>query len=169
MMSNKKHILTEKEFAVWCKNMVESFKSYEKNHPNICLLMWGNPSESSRKTVIINMKTMKTSYAKCHPNDEFSRDVGIAIAWARYNSNPIPQVVNCNAVDDFDSVIRGEKIVWFDKPNLRDRKYVCVDLVTDIDKWGRDCAYLLESVDDDKYHISTKTFRDCYIVGDVKQ
>lgn len=92
MMSNRKHILTEKEFSVWCKNMVASFKRYEKYHPNIGLLMWGNPSESSRKTVIINMKTMKTSCAKCHPSDEFSRDVGIAIAWARYNNLPVPKV-----------------------------------------------------------------------------
>lgn len=168
-MSNRKHILTEKEFSVWCKNMVASFKSYEKYHPNIGLLMWGNPSESSRKTVIINMKTMKTACAKCHPNDEFSRDVGIAIAWARYNNKQIPQVVNCYAVDDLDSVIRGDKIVWFDKPNLRDRQYVCVGTVKNIDMFGYDYPYLLESVDDDKHHISTKTFSDCYIVGDVKQ
>lgn len=162
-------IMTEKEFAVWCKNMVESFKSYEKCHPNIGLLMWGSPSEKDRKTVIINMKTMKTACAKCHPSDEFSKDVGIAIAWARYNNNPIPQVVNCNVVDDFYSVIHGEKIVWFDKPNLRDRKYVCVGMVKNIDMFGYDYSYLLESVDDDKHRISTIAFRDCYIVGDVKQ
>ena len=42
------------------------------------------------KIRITNIRTGKTAMAKCNNTDKFNREVGIAIAWARYTNKPVP-------------------------------------------------------------------------------
>lgn len=43
-------------------------------------------------TTIVNFRTGKVTKAKCHKDDEFDAEIGIAIAWARYRGYEIPKV-----------------------------------------------------------------------------
>ena len=47
-------------------------------------------------TRITNTLTGKSVVSKCHKNDYFDAEVGIAVAWARYNGAEIPTLVEDN-------------------------------------------------------------------------
>jgi hypothetical protein len=47
-------------------------------------------------TRITNTLTGKSVVSKCHKNDCFDAEVGIAVAWARYNGAEIPTLVEDN-------------------------------------------------------------------------
>lgn len=45
------------------------------------------------KVVILNTRNGRCGISKCHDNDCFSTEIGIAIAWARYCNEEIPDYV----------------------------------------------------------------------------
>lgn len=55
------------------------------------LLFYQNVKE--RRTTIVNIKTGRIGKAICNKNDYFSRMMGWAIAWTRYNGNEIPDYI----------------------------------------------------------------------------
>lgn len=71
------------------------------------------------ETVIMNTKTMKSAKARCHFTDTFNVYVGIAVAWAKYNHEIIPQfekTINRDELkngDKFISSINKNKAVTF--------------------------------------------------------
>ena len=71
------------------------------------------------ETVIFNAKTMKGAKAKCHDGDTFSIKIGIAVAWARYNNEVIPQYEKSISRDElqngdmFISSVNKSNVVTF--------------------------------------------------------
>ena len=56
---------------------------------------------NERKVVIINTRNGRCGIAKCHANDDFSLDVGVALAWVRYTKDQIPDYVMKCLEEDF--------------------------------------------------------------------
>lgn len=63
----------------------------EKFFDRISIQIHIYPTEG--KVVILNTRTGKCGIAKCHSEECFSESVGIAIAWARYCNEKIPDYV----------------------------------------------------------------------------
>lgn len=95
--------VTKREFNCWVRDMNNSYLEFTKkrNHfkcysycdRGIANPNFGDPIGKNRITMIVNLKTQKVAFSKCHKDDEFETSVGLAIAWARYMNKPIPKVV----------------------------------------------------------------------------
>lgn len=85
----------------WVKSMVEDFNADEKKNPlNIGVVGVGN-------TIIVayadNVDEPLIGVAKCNPTDNYDREVGIAIAYARAIGQPIPDyVLDDRSISDYD-------------------------------------------------------------------
>jgi hypothetical protein len=156
-------IITKKDFDIWVKDMFNSFKTYVEKHDcmKYCCFCEGNTNGSTnRETVIINLKTHKTAFARCHKDDMFDEETGFAIAWAKYNGVMIPSVVKCRAVDDIDAVLKGERVVIFDTSFCGCRRYIYKGTA---DNFGYGTVYLFECVSDHRMLV-VDNLNDCYIV-----
>lgn len=60
------------------------------------------------ETIIMNAKTMKSAKARCHFTDTFNVYVGIAVAWAKYNHEIVPQ---CENTINRDELKNGDKFI----------------------------------------------------------
>ena len=145
--------LTKREFDAWVRNMVQSYNTFAKTRNNIkcyqhCECSALDPILGklghTRDTVIINLRNYKVAFAKCHRDDEFRSDVGVAIAWARYNNKLVPNVIeNAKA----------------NKLNIGDKVYYTDSVVLGVCE-----AYFAGTVYDD----ATKQVKYLFNVGTVK-
>lgn len=58
--------------------------------------------------IILNAKTMKSAKARCHFTDTFNVYVGIAVAWAKYNHEAVPQIEKTIKRDELKN---GDKFI----------------------------------------------------------
>ena len=77
------------DFGAWAYEKYRRFKKAQELDPNLACIV----SPSSRTAVIINMKSGKTSFSKCHKCDTFHASTGLGVAWARYIGEEIPKQV----------------------------------------------------------------------------
>ena len=103
MMNAKETAMNAKAKADWVKSMTEDFYADEKKNPlNIGAIGVGN-------TIIVayadSVDEPLIGVAKCNPNDNYEREIGIAIAYARAIGEDIPDYVldsNVSLDDDWD-------------------------------------------------------------------
>lgn len=91
MMNAKETAMNAKAKADWVKSMTEDFYTDEKKNPlNIGAIGVGN-------TIIVayadSVDEPLIGVAKCNPNDNYEREIGIAIAYARAIGEDIPDYV----------------------------------------------------------------------------
>lgn len=91
MMNAKENAMNAKAKADWVKSMTEDFYADEKKNPlNIGAIGVGN-------TIIVayadSVDEPLIGVAKCNPNDNYEREIGIAIAYARAIGEDIPDYV----------------------------------------------------------------------------
>lgn len=101
--------MNRKQYEEWIEHKLKSFSQFlpDKMNPAATL---GYAMQNSKRTyhtlyagnffvyadlitgetVIFNTKTMRSAKAKCHHEDTFSIYEGIAVAWAKYNNEVIP-------------------------------------------------------------------------------
>ena len=77
------------DFEAWAYEKYRRFKKAQELDPNLACVV----SPSSHTTVIINMKSGKTSFSKCHKCDTFHESTGLGVAWARYIGEEIPKEI----------------------------------------------------------------------------
>lgn len=75
------------DFEAWAYEKYRRFKKAQELDPSLACVV----SPSSHTTVIINMKSGKTSFSKCHKCDTFHASTGLGVAWARYIGEEIPK------------------------------------------------------------------------------
>lgn len=102
--------MNRKQYEEWIENKLKSFSQFlpDKMNPAATL---GYAMQNNRRTyhtlyagnffvyadliagetVIFNTNTMRAAKAKCHYEDTFSIYEGIAVAWARYNNEDVPE------------------------------------------------------------------------------
>lgn len=74
-----------KYFEKWVNRTYESFVT----NPFFYTAVY---SCTTQRTTVINRRTGKTGTAKCHPNDNPNKKIGIAIAYARCTGKPVPDM-----------------------------------------------------------------------------
>ena len=131
--------MNKKEYMKWIDSKVHSFSNLlvDKRNPAE-LLDYAMQNDHLRKkfilyidnfiiyvnlytaeTVIFNTRTMRSAKAKCHNSDTFNINEGIAVAWARYNNEVIPQCENSIGRDElqngdmFISSVNKNNVVTF--------------------------------------------------------
>ena len=75
------------DFGAWAYEKYRRFKKAQELDPSLACVV----SPSSHTTVIVNMKSGKTSFSKCHKCDTFHASIGLGVAWARYIGEEIPK------------------------------------------------------------------------------
>ena len=113
MMNAKETAMNAKAKADWVKSMTEDFYADEKKNPlNIGAIGVGN-------TIIVayadSVYAPLIGVAKCNPNDNYEREIGIAIAYARAIGEDIPDYVLDSNVsldedEDWDSYVEFGEI-----------------------------------------------------------
>lgn len=102
--------MNRKQYNEWVNNKIKSFSQFlpDKMDPAATLgytmqnnrrpyytLYTGNffiyADMYTAETVIFNTKTKRSASAKCHPDDTFDIYEGIAVAWAKYNNEDVPE------------------------------------------------------------------------------
>ena len=76
--------MNKAEFEKWIKDMLEEYHNIDKN---ILIKRYG-----SKTYIAYDCKTNKIAMSRCHPNDEFRQDIGIAIAYARCKGYEVPKI-----------------------------------------------------------------------------
>ena len=85
------------DFEAWAYEKYRRFKKAQEIDPSLACVV----SPSSHTTVIINMKSGKTSFSKCHKCDTFHASTGLGVAWARYIGEEIPKerkIINASKI-----------------------------------------------------------------------
>ena len=85
------------DFGAWAYEKYRRFKKAQELDPSLACVV----SPSSHTTVIINMKSGKTSFSKCHKCDTFHASTGLGVAWARYIGEEIPKerkIINASKI-----------------------------------------------------------------------
>lgn len=75
--------MTKVEFDKWVDEMIEKYA----NDNNIFVKRF-----CDKTYIAYNFKTNKVGMARCHPDDEFNRETGIAIAYARCKGIEVPKI-----------------------------------------------------------------------------
>lgn len=102
--------MNRKQYEEWIEHKLKSFSQFlpDKMNPAATLnyamqnnmrtyhtLYAGNffiyADLIAGETVIFNTNSMRAAKAKCHYEDTFSIYEGIAVAWARYNNEDVPE------------------------------------------------------------------------------
>lgn len=108
--------MDKKEFEAWIESRLDSFakvlpqkrrpwldinarilnrKEYLLNYANAYI---GNffisCNLATRETTIFNTATKRSATAKCRIGEKFNVHIGVAIAWAKYNHEVVPDWVN---------------------------------------------------------------------------
>lgn len=103
--------MTKKQFEEWITNKLKSFSQFlpdkanpaqtlsyamqTDRHKAYHMMYIGNffihADMYTGETTIFNTHTMKSAKAKCHYEDTFSIYEGIAVAWAKYNNEDVPE------------------------------------------------------------------------------
>ena len=71
-------------FYEWVKQMIKEYQN-SPDYIQFCAVA------DEKYSFLINHRTGKVTKAKCHEDDIFDEEVGLAIAWARYKGYEIPK------------------------------------------------------------------------------
>ena len=71
-------------FYEWVKQMIKEYQN-SPDYIQFCAVA------DEKYSILINHRTGKVTKAKCHEDDIFNEEVGLAIAWARYKGYEIPK------------------------------------------------------------------------------
>ena len=102
------------DFGAWAYEKYRRFKKAQELDPSLACVV----SPSSHTTVIINMKSGKTSFSKCRKCDTFHASTGLGVAWARYIGEEIPKQAIQTTIS---KLTPGDKF-YFSRGN-HDKKY----------------------------------------------
>lgn len=130
--------MNKKQYEEWIEHKLKSFSQFlpDKMNPAATL---GYAMQNSKRTyhtlyagnffvyadlitgetVIFNTNTMRSAKAKCHYEDTFSIYEGIAVAWAKYNNEIVPQYEKSISRDElqngdmFISSVNKSNVVTF--------------------------------------------------------
>lgn len=105
--------MTKIEFKKWVKEMCKKAET-EHIHNNCDVMVHNNI------TVCVNSNG-KVGIAKCHPDDIFDYDIGVAIAYARMRGLEVPKVTICKKLSEMKN---GENFVDMCRDTFR---YVAKD------------------------------------------
>lgn len=120
--------MNRKEFEAWIDSRLDSFANVlsDKRKPWVRMdIRFGLRNEPepvtesvdnfyiscnplTRETVIFNIATKHCAVARCHIDDEFNVRKGVAIAWAKYNHEPVPNWENSIPREE---LVNGDKFI----------------------------------------------------------
>jgi hypothetical protein len=102
--------MNKKQYEEWIEHKLKSFSQFLPDKMNPAATLGYTMQNNKRtyhtlyagnffvyadliagETVIFDTKTMRSAKAKCHYEDTFSIYEGIAVAWAKYNNEVVPQ------------------------------------------------------------------------------
>ena len=102
--------MTKVEFDKWVDEMMAKY--YKDNNVRIGRL-------GSKTYIAYNSKKDKIGKARCHPDDEFNRKIGIAIAYARCKGIEVPKISTykkfCELKNGDKFIVDGRKYVFIGK------------------------------------------------------
>ena len=123
--TRKELIMTQQEYRKWIESRLDSFaqilpykerpwitasRRMKMNYKNYYTCYIGNFFISgdliTRETTIFNAKTKRHTTAKCKVGENFLINDGVAIAWAKYNNELIP---------DYEDTINRDELMNGDK------------------------------------------------------
>ena len=113
------------DFGAWAYEKYRRFMKAKELDPSLACVV----SPSNRTTVIVNMKSGKTSFSKCHKCDTFHASIGLGVAWARYIGEESPKQAILTTIS---KLTPGERFV-FTNGMYSDKKfyYIGYDPVND--------------------------------------
>lgn len=98
-------------FEAWALEKYRQFKRANELNPEFTYLV----SSSARSAIIVNMKSGRTSFAKCHILDKFNGCIGIGVAWAKYMGEEIPKQITFVKISELNS---GQKFIFAEKDKV---------------------------------------------------
>lgn len=104
------------DFEAWAYEKYRRFKKAQELDPSLACVV----SPSSHTTVIINMKSGKTSFSKCHKCDTFQASIGLGVAWARYIGEEIPKQVTIVKISELTT---GQKFAFSTEAKVKGEFY----------------------------------------------
>ena len=166
MMNAKETAMNAKAKADWVKSMTEDFYADEKKNPlNIGAIGVGN-------TIIVayadSVDEPLIGVAKCNPNDNYEREIGIAIAYARAIGEDIPDyVLDSNvSLDEDDDWDEDEDEDWDEDED----SYVEFGEIGIGGKFIEDGELFIKVSNDKAYHYNDKRtvdFDEGYVVDSI--
>ena len=174
MMNAKETTMNAKAKADWVKSMTEDFYADEKKNPlNIGAIGVGN-------TIIVayadSVDEPLIGVAKCNPNDNYEREIGIAIAYARAIGEDIPDYVldsNVSLDDDWDDDWDEDEDDDWDEDDDEDEdwdSYVEFGEIGIGGKFIEDGELFIKVSNDKAYHYNDKRtvdFDEGYVVDSI--
>ena len=170
MMNAKETAMNAKAKADWVKSMTEDFYADEKKNPlNIGAIGVGN-------TIIVayadSVDEPLIGVAKCNPNDNYEREIGIAIAYARAIGEDIPDYVLDSNVsldedDDWDDDWNED---WDEDWDEDEDSYVEFGEIGIGGKFIEDGELFIKVSNDKAYHYNDKRtvdFDEGYVVDSI--
>lgn len=64
-------------------------------------------------TIVYDLRTGKTAFSKCRKDDEFSDEIGVAVAYTRLKGGEVPRVLRKTLLKN---LVAGEAFILFDVP-----------------------------------------------------
>lgn len=104
------------DFGAWAYEKYRRFSNAQALDPSLACVV----SQSSRTTVIVNMKNGKTSFSKCHKCDTFHAYIGLGVAWARYIGEEIPKQVTIVKISELTP---GQKFAFSNEAKEKEEFY----------------------------------------------
>ena len=170
MMNAKETAMNAKAKADWVKSMTEDFYADEKKNPlNIGAIGVGN-------TIIVayadSVDEPLIGVAKCNPNDNYEREIGIAIAYARAIGEDIPDyVLDSNvSLDEDDDWDEDEDDDWDEDEDEDWDSYVEFGEIGIGGKFIEDGELFIKVSNDKAYHYNDKStvdFDEGYVVDSI--
>ena len=167
-MNAKETAMNAKAKADWVKSMTEDFYADEKKNPlNIGAIGVGN-------TIIVayadSVDEPLIGVAKCNPNDNYEREIGIAIAYARAIGEDIPDyVLDSNvSLDEDDDWDEDED--WEEDEDEDWDSYVEFGEIGIGGKFIEDGELFIKVSNDKAYHYNDKRtvdFDEGYVVDSI--
>ena len=95
-------------FEAWAHEKYNQFMKEKESNPDFVEVV----SPSNRTVTIINMKSRKASFSKCHNYDKFNTYIGYGVAWAKYIGEEIPKQIVTIKISELNP---GQKFIFADE------------------------------------------------------
>ena len=64
-------------------------------------------------TIVYDLRTGKTAFSKCRKDEEFSEEIGVAVAYTHLKGGEVPKVLQKTFLKN---LVAGEEFSWLDAP-----------------------------------------------------
>lgn len=64
-------------------------------------------------TIVYDLRTGESAFSKCKNNEEFSEEIGVAVAYTRLKGGEIPRVLQKTLLKN---LVAGDEFSWLDAP-----------------------------------------------------